>query len=336
MTRDYAIYRVEGVPQMRRTFNEKRQVISIDYYDATGMPEGFQTGVSSYAYGYDSRGNQTRETRLDHYGRPTSQGALYASIEREYYLCGLVRSVAYLDENDNVALKDGRYRTRYAYNAIGRMVCERYYDEAGKPMKKLGDLYATRKLSYVAYNTIKTEHYYDEQGNPIRSAGGYAGLSREYDGEMKLVSESYYDTDGSLLGSVSVDDPEKTALMDEFLQFTEGANKEDDTVTLGTFYPNNPLNAFCFQLYDAVTGEYLLSFGDGKTTGQFSGEYVHELPSGIYRLVFKGNTKLQDERVSCLEYISEGDRLYYSYCVDEMTGNSARISDFHIGRAPAE
>ena len=336
MTRNYAIYRVEGVPRARRIFNEKRQVASVIYYDAAGRPEDDTTGFYSIAYGYDSRGNQIRESHLDQSGKPTRLGVKYASAEKNYYLSGYVSSIDYLDENDNMVLIDGRYITSNKYNSIGRLICEKYYDEVGKPMKKLGDLYAIRKLTYASDDIIKSEMYYDEEDNPIRSTGGYAGFSREYDEKMKLISESYFDTDGSLLGSVSAESSSEAVLMNRFLQFTEGAKKEGNTVTLETQFSNNPLNGFCFKLHDAVTGEFLLSFGIGNTTGQFSGEYVHELPSGIYRLVFKGNTKLQDETISCLEYISEGERLYYSYYVDGILGNSSRIRDFFIGRVVAE
>ena len=138
-------------------------------------------------------------------------------------------------------------------------------------------------------------------------------------------------TQDNLIAAVGKGEPVRPSCL-EFCQRTSGAGKDGGAVSFETRRKDNHFNAVCFQLWDGSTGEYLLSFGEGYGAGAVSGEYVHRLPSGLYQLMFKGNTNLADEYIYSLEYLTKGETLYYSYHVDGIQEKTVGISNLYIGR----
>ena len=76
-----------------------------------------------------------------------------------------------------------------------------------------------------------------------------------------------------------------------------------------------------------ATGEKIRDFGVTKEVGQEEDVYKHEIPSGLYIIVFKGSTNLEDESISSTVYLSEGDSLYVSYNVDTIEEKTIVITD---------
>ena len=289
LTSNYSIFSVAGVPRIQRTFNDKRQIVSITNQNAAGAAEDTPAGYATIVYDYDKNGNRIRESYFDHEGNPLILPGGYHTVQTSWYANGRRESTKYLDLNHRPVLVGGRYETRYRYNIEGRIEEETYYDDQGKPMARTDGLYAAVKYRYMPFGDVSTEAYYDVDGKPVVSLGGYASIKWSYD-------------------------------------------DLNQTVHFETNKTGNAFNAVLFQLYDGKTGEYLLNFGEAYACGKVKGKYVHQYPSGLYQLVFKGNTNLADESVSSMEYLTEGETLYFSYIVDQMLEKQIDISGFYIGR----
>lgn len=330
LTENYVLFKVDGVPRVKRTLNDKRQVVSVSNYDAAGKLAATNSGFTTVLYEYDASNQVDKQSYFDIDGNQYEFIEGYSSIENKHYANGNTKSLAYLDKNGNPVLKDGRYETRYRYDPSGRVVQECYYDGDGKPMKRMDGEYGMCKISYSDDSTV--ERYYDEAGKPVLSAGGYAGKKTVYDEESQLTEVIYYDTEGNEIGGVGGEREAETECL-KFFERTCGASIDgNEAVSFETSIEDNRINAVWFQLYNAVTGEYLFNFGQAYEPGEIYGEYVHELPSGLYRLVFKCNTNMKDESIFGIEYLTEGEILNYSYYVDEFQDKEVKIQNFHIGR----
>ena len=127
--------------------------------------------------------------------------------------------------------------------------------------------------------------------------------------------------------SVSVDDINWRRLPQEK---TAGAElQEDGHIILTTNKPDNRFSLIHFQLLSAAK-QYLCSFGSGEITGLKTGDYVHNYPSGLYYLLLKGNTNSADEWIRQMVYLNEGDRIHYSYYLEELTSDHIVIYDLKV------
>ena len=332
LTSNYSIFSVAGVPRIQRTFNDKRQIVSITNQNAAGAAEDTPAGYATIVYDYDKNGNRIRESYFDHEGNPLILPGGYHTVQTSWYANGRRESTKYLDLNHRPVLVGGRYETRYRYNIEGRIKEETYYDDQGKPMARTDGLYAAVKYRYMPFGDVSTEAYYDVDGKPVVSLGGYASIKWSYDDLNQRDGVCYYDDRGNVIDAVDPGNPVNPTCL-RYYMWTEGARKGDyQTVHFETNKTGNAFNAVLFQLYDGKTGEHLLNFGEAYACGKVKGKYVHQHPSGLYQLVFKGNTNLADESVSSMEYLTEGETLYFSYMVDQMLEKQIDISGFYIGR----
>lgn len=105
--------------------------------------------------------------------------------------------------------------------------------------------------------------------------------------------------------------------------------KHDNKIIMTTQDKNNRFNFIHFQLFD-ITGQYLLSFGTGESAGIVSGDYIHNLASGFYNILLRGNTNIADEWVKIRMFIKEGDILHYNYTIEELTSSQIVINNVMI------
>ena len=269
-TEGYAVFKVDNVPKLERTLNDRRQVTAITYCDASGAPVAGEAGYTTAVYTYDANGNQSGEAYLDGNGQPYSDLEGYHSIKRTYYINGAVKTVSYLDRDGRPVMVGGKSKTAYAYNLNGQVVRETYYDTEDKRIGEVGE------------------------GLPV----------------------------------------EDVCL--KYIQRTSGARRDGNSVRFETKRDGNRFSGAWFQIWDGLTGEYILTFGEGYGPSEINGEYVHELPSGLYRLIFRGNTNLADEYISSLEYLTQGETLYYHYHFDDLQEKTVDVSDLYIGRVKPE
>ena len=111
---------------------------------------------------------------------------------------------------------------------------------------------------------------------------------------------------------------------------TEGVNiTPEGQICMTTHVADNHFNMIQFQLY-SMSGEYIASFGEETTSRSVSGEYIHNLPSGMYYLRFKGNTNRADEWVRIKILLVQNSTIQYSYEIEELSGNRIVVKDVMI------
>lgn len=237
-------------------------------------------------------------------------------------------------EGNKLEGEKGEVTVIYEYDMFQNKIKESYLDHFGNAYQ-CPDGYSTIHKTYYANGLLKTISYTDLEGKRIIIDGRFE-TKYKYNKSGHVVGEIYYDTRGQIIDEVDEDKPVKTSCL-EYIHKTDGARRDEKgNVLFVTKVSRNCFNAVWFQLFDASTGEHLIDFGGTDEPAEIFGEYTHKLPSGLYKLHFKGNTNLADESISSLEYLNEGETLYYHYSVDEMKEQSVKISNLYIGRKKIE
>lgn len=242
-----------------------------------------------------------------------------------------ISSVEYYNAEGYLESTDVGYSSIvYEYDDNGNTIKESFFDQQGNPFRFF-EGYSTIITDYYINGNRKTVSYLDQYGNPIIVDGRYKTRYR-YNTKGQTIQETYYNTRGNIIGEAGIGKTERIECL-QFYQRTSGARRDqENNICFTTKKEGNRFSAVWFQLFDSMTGEYLLNFGEAYETGRINGKYVHGLPSGLYRLVFRGNTNLADEYISSLEYLREGEALLFRYDLDELQETSVQVSGFYIGR----
>ena len=296
---NYLIYTVEKVYQVKKRYNKARQLIEVKTLDEEGKPTQNKNGYYGIKYKYDNAGNRSKETYLDQNDEPMILSGGYSSVEYDYdSISKHVMAKRYFDSKDQPLNYNGYFEIKYSY------------DDSGKEIKKC---------------------FYDDKGNLVLTRLGYAIIEYEYNETGKLMGEKYYDNQGSIIGMVTEDGSEKTGVFLFFDLLTKGVTAQDGgIIKMDTDIPDNSFNLIHFQIFDANTGEYLLSFGAGGNAGRIKGEYVHMLKDGLYYLRLKGNTNLADEYITSLEYLPRGTVLQYSYDIEVLKEKEIVVNNISV------
>ncbi len=321
----YLVYPVKDVERVRNTYNSLRQLIRTTLLDRDGNVRTGTQGYASVLYEYDAQGRPVRETFLDGAGKKTVLTYGYASILRTYTTFShQVRTQVYLDGSDRPVDALGYAEIRFDYDAQKRVSGETYLDARGNP----AGTYARCEITYDTEGNIAGKTFRDGEGNLTMTSMGYAAFVRQTDDEGRMISETYLDENGLFAGEVGRTGQEHEEVF-RFLHPTGGVQMlpEGGSLIMRTSLPDSRFSAVHFQIYDALTGEHLLNFGEGYGEGEVSGEYVHSLPGGLYDLRFKGNTSRSDEWIQSYAYLEEGVTLRYHYRVEEMRDDLIRACE---------
>ena len=328
---NYQIYKVEGVPRTVHQYNSKRQLIMQTTYDEEDNPIRNERGYYGIRYKYDQAGNKIKETYLDRDHETPMILNGYSSIAYGYdpYTKRVISQV-YLNEKDEPVSCNGRIETRYEYNGKGVITQERYYDEDGNLTDHSEKHYASRKISLDDKGRIRSEQYYDKDGKPARTSMGYSSYEVERNEKDEIIRENFYDAEGKLIARTG-EGADKNSQLIRYHVPTDGVYEENtDGMVFSTMAPNNRFSMIGFQLISADKTQYLLSFGESSSVNEITGEYVHDLPDGVYCLRMKANTNLADEYADSLVYLKKGDRIAYRYVIDEFGPNRIRISGVSV------
>ena len=115
-----------------------------------------------------------------------------------------------------------------------------------------------------------------------------------------------------------------------FLCPTEGTTVSNDgIITMTTDVEDN---RFSFVAIQRFTDEmkYIDDITNSKL-GKNSGVYKHELESGNYIIVLKGNTNKKDESVNIKVHLLQGKSYVYSYNVKTLSDETIVIEDYTFG-----
>ena len=193
----YLVYQVSGVPRIKKTHNEKRQLVLQTTLDELGNPTPGKKGYSSVAYAYDDQGNAVLISYLDEAGNPFTLSRGYAGLARTYtFFSGKVATETHLSAQGQPVVAAGYAEVRYEYGWRKKVVRESFFDEQGNPMLHTKKRYAVREIDRDAAGHAVEERFFGLDGRPVNNRSGVARIVRTYKGKKK-VSELKYDAAGN-------------------------------------------------------------------------------------------------------------------------------------------
>lgn len=203
------------------------------------------------------------------------------------------------------------------------------YAEQGRYLIYKVEGVARKVNRYNGSRQLVEQTVLDAENNPAECEAGYHTAVYEYDRKGYLQNEYYYDLQGELIGMTGRKEGPDHDLL-RFHHSTCGVREGRGSMTFTTSKRGNRFNMIHFQLYTADKMEYLLSFGPGSAAGGVTGEYLHELPDGLYYLRMKANTNSADEYIESLVYLEKGDRIAFSYYIDELDEEQISVRDLSV------
>lgn len=104
-------------------YNEQGKLISLKYLDEVFNPLEVN-GVANIKYTYDNKGREILQKYYDAAGNPTHRNDnTYNGEKRSYNVANQCTSITYIDSNDNtVENKDGVAQIRYTYSKDGKLI----------------------------------------------------------------------------------------------------------------------------------------------------------------------------------------------------------------------
>lgn len=192
----FLVYPCFGYKGYKQDLNIWGQVSWKAYYNETGDPDIGTDGWSTVQYSYDGKGNKTKEQYYGVDGNPFIISAGYAAVEYEYNHLRKCTKEIYLDQDEIPVNQEKGYAFALrTYTAIGLVESEKFFDQENRPVLISGR-YETRNEYDNDLRLVK-ESYFDVNGNPMnRTDLDYASKEIEYDKTGRVITEHYYDTDG--------------------------------------------------------------------------------------------------------------------------------------------
>ena len=181
-----------------REYDVAGNVIVYRYYDKEGKAANV-SGYSELRRQYDERRQILRESYYGPDGKPVLLSDGYASWERDYTEEGIGRIRAQRHfglAGEAVRTKNGCHEYRREYDDHGNMIREQYYDVDGTPVL-CSDGYAVLCRTYDNKENLAEEWYLDAEGKLIQCNSGFAKITFEYDDSRRLLLTHYLDIKGN-------------------------------------------------------------------------------------------------------------------------------------------
>jgi hypothetical protein len=185
------------------SYDARWRLVQQTSLDVNGAPVPDMSGNTTLRVEHDERGNAIKAVSLDAQGRagPTNEG--WVSRRSAYDEFSNLSSESYFDAKDQpIANKDGWHQVKYSRDEHGRRKAVRYFAVDGKPALEAesgcyGRLEQRDKMDQIVKWTCV-----GADGKPLRGSEGFAGISKRYDGEGHVRSETRLDEAGKpLLGT---------------------------------------------------------------------------------------------------------------------------------------
>lgn len=188
---------VRGVALARNTYDEKGNLVRIDFFDGEERRTYDPSGSFGVALQYDERGRLKTTTTLDESGQPMLTRYGVARVAIEYDDKGNVETLSFLDEKGKPTHRaGGSARWAFKYDEEGRRIEDAYQDEQGKLVRTQNGFARTQLRYDPRRDKVIEEAYFDENGNPAYNAEGIAKWRSEYDPVTRVEKQVYLDEAG--------------------------------------------------------------------------------------------------------------------------------------------
>ncbi|MBR0513671.1 MAG: hypothetical protein IJK06_05395 [Clostridia bacterium] len=128
----YGIYKVHGIPSVKKERNELGQIVSVTCLNDYGLPTNGEKGYATITYTYDNDGHIIREFCTDLEGKGVADDTGIAGYEREYDLRDRLIAEKNLDICGKPTLNSAGYASyKNEYNRKGELLLRTFYDLDG-------------------------------------------------------------------------------------------------------------------------------------------------------------------------------------------------------------
>ncbi len=184
----------EGYDELRKTYNEKRQVVRLAYY-LSGEPTETSRGYAILTREYDEAGLVIAENCFDTAGEPVVCAAGYHRVERTWLDPRHMGSEAWFGTDGQPMLKSGNTYFKYEreYDEAGNPAVERYYGADGEKAARTEGYDEIRRVYNEVKQVIRTDYYLNGERAVIPQ--GYAVVTREYNENGQVTAENCFGTD---------------------------------------------------------------------------------------------------------------------------------------------
>ena len=125
---------------------------------------------------------------------------------------------------------------------------------------------------------------------------------------------------------------------------TEGAsiddfhykNEDGERIELKTKVRKNKFGSVVLQIYNEDTGDFIENIKATSENGECSGIYLHNLPTGKYKLVLKANSNIADEAVSFDVNLTNGKGYYYLFNIRSLSEKECIINYLEVFTVPEQ
>ncbi len=193
-------------------FIEKNKITG-SYTDSWGMPvkmrkDSLEAGANYVHITYDEQGNEILYEYMDEQGyRAKNKDGAYMT-KKEYDKDGLQIKEASCNAIGNYMIDDYGNCGWYAeYNKNGQQTSSCYYDNNWKPIRisaSKSDNHIKSKYTYDEYGRLIKQEFLDENNKKDKNQNGVHCITNEYNEKGQVIKVSYFDINGNLTGSDSL------------------------------------------------------------------------------------------------------------------------------------
>ena len=180
-------------------YNSRGDVVRETFVDEQGNSVMAEDKAYCYAeHRYNKFPRVVETTFHDLSGRHVNTAQGYASIKYKWTGLGTLMQEQYVDLKGNLVNCEDGYAT-LVYEYQGEKVARiAYYDANGNPVRARGSFASQINTIDKEKGYIIKQEYFDEHGKYMLCEAGYAWVDRYYE-KKELLSEAFYDADGSLV-----------------------------------------------------------------------------------------------------------------------------------------
>jgi hypothetical protein len=166
-------------------------VSEIDYLDAHKQGAATMEGYSKIVFGWDEKGNETKESFSGPDGSLKKTAGGYARINHKYDAFARPIEESYFGEDGKPIRNTEGYAKLTRKYERRNLAEESYYDENGRPvLNSMG--YAHFSVHYEPNGPIEKE-FFGIRREPVDCKGGYQKVRRTFDAHNQLISAAYWD-----------------------------------------------------------------------------------------------------------------------------------------------
>lgn len=310
------------------TYDDKGHISTLSYIDVEGHPRNNKFGLGLRKYKYDSDDNWTEVSYWSQDGSPSHDGNNCSIVKIEVDKHGNRKSEKYYAADGTPALRKdvASFGISYENDDKGNNIMMASLDAMGSPMvSSNGFAYLIktydengREVESHALGLEKEPVYNNNDGDPISS------IKSRYDGKGRLISVSYFDTDGK-----------PSQLSNGLSSIKQTYDSLGNVIRMAYFdHYGNPVGlngsqATVTYTYDKLGRETTLRYGDAEgkpvkgTDGTYGYDYGYDSNGNMteFRCVgADGKTSVMDnDGLSKIEwkYDDAGNCIYVGYKNDK-------------------